>query len=460
MKSATGFKRDTGFVHIGTAQSARQSGIFLPLGGAGQGGEYGELITDEARSFAMTREPIAHRVTFTVAHDIFDNWFNLKLKKAKEEENAAFDQEIQSALSALHAKRELTRMSVFERGFGWAIIALGYVDDAEVDEPLSERPDDLVQLKAYAPTQISSVELDKETELEDGQPNPHYGYPEFFFVKQKGLVGRLKIHFTRTILWATRFTGQETDEWKGTSTLDPVWDDLVTLRNMRWAMGQTMYRTGAGFFDVELTGPDPLSPLEDDRVQAFVDSGYFDDLNERTYFAHTNFEKLDIKGFQGKALNPEQYYLPVMENISCGTKIPLAILRGAQAGALTGSETNLKEYFKIVSNEQTAYEDGIRELITRMALAKSLKLQDYVLDWRAPFVLTEVEKMDLEVKRMQVITAKSAFMLRNEVRKLIDPNLKDLSAAEGGLEIQGKSVIPTGSAAYTVFEHAKEDKRA
>jgi hypothetical protein len=68
--------------------------------------------------------------------------------------------------------------------------------------------------------------------------------------------------------------------------------------------------------------------------------------------------------------------------------------------------------------------------------------------------------MDLEVKRMQVITAKSAFMLRNEVRKLIDPNLKDLSAAEGGLEIQGKSVIPTGSAAYTVFEHAKEDKRA
>jgi hypothetical protein len=454
MKGVTGFTRDTGFTRVATAQSARQSGIFLPLGGAGQGGQYGELITDDGRAFAMTREPIAHRVTFTVAHDIFDNWFNLKLKKAKEEDNAAFDQQIQGPLSTLHAKRELTRMSVFERGFGWAIIALGYVDDSELDEELSEAPSDLVQLKAYAPTQITSVDLDKNKETEDGMPNPHYGYPEFFMIKQKGAVSRLKIHFSKTILWATRFTGQETDEWKGTSSLDPVWDDLVTLRNMRWAMGQTMYRTGAGFFDVTLTG------RELDEIDEFIAEGYFDNLSERGYFAHSEFETLDVKGFQGKALNPEQYYLPVMENISCGTKIPLAILRGAQAGALTGSETNLKEYFKVVSNEQTAYEDGIRDLITRMALAKKLKLQDYVLDWRAPFVLTEVEKLDLEVKRMQVITAKGQFMLRNEIRKLIDPALKDLTREQGGEEIQGKSVIPTGSAAFTVIEHAKSDERA
>jgi hypothetical protein len=457
LKSITGFKRDTGFVRIGTAQSARSSGIFLPLGGAGQGGEYGELIIDDARAFAMTREPIAHRCTFTVAHDVFDNWFNLKLKTKKEEESAKFDQTVQSALSALHAKRELTRMAVFERGFGWSIIALGYVDDAEgPEEPLKENPEDLVQLKAYAPPQITSVSLDKEPEDKNGLPNAHYGYPEFFNIRQQGISTRLRIHYSRTILFATRFTGQETEEWKGTSVLDPVWDDLVTLRNMRWAMGQTMYRTGAGFFDLTLTG------REEADIEQFIANGEFDDLNERCYWAHTENEAIDIKGFAGKALNPEQYYLPVLENISCGTKIPLAILRGAQAGALTGSEVNLKEYFKVVSNEQTAYEDGIRDLIARMSLAKKLKVEgkDYVIDWVAPFILTEVEKADLEVKRMQIISAKAPFMRRNEIRKLIDPNLSDLGPAEGGNEIQGKTVIPVGSAAYTVIEHAKSDQRS
>ncbi|NHV60260.1 MAG: hypothetical protein HA492_02450 [Candidatus Verstraetearchaeota archaeon] len=42
--------------------------------------------------------------------------------------------------------------------------------------------------------------------------------------------------------------------WKGISTLEPVWDDLTVLRNIRWGTGQTMYRYGSGFLVVTVKG--------------------------------------------------------------------------------------------------------------------------------------------------------------------------------------------------------------
>jgi len=71
--SATGFRR------FGTADLAtRGSAILMPRSGTGGvAGEYAADITDDVRTFAITREPVAHRIVFTVAHDIFDNWFEL-----------------------------------------------------------------------------------------------------------------------------------------------------------------------------------------------------------------------------------------------------------------------------------------------------------------------------------------------------------------------------------------------
>ena len=61
--------------------------------------------------------------------------------------------------------------------------------------------------------------------------------------------------------------------------------------------------------------------------------------------------------------NPTPYYDVVKSSLSMATAIPAAILEGVNAGALTGSETNLAAYFKFISSQQTLIEYGVRELL-------------------------------------------------------------------------------------------------
>lgn len=414
----------------------RGRAVFIPRSGLGGGGEYGALINDVLRTFAILREPVAYRMVFTVAQDTWRNWFNLKLKEGEEKASDAFDQQVQEKLSILKAKMELDRMAVFERAFGYAILVLGYVDKGQsLEDPLTD-PKDLLDLKAYSKTQISSIVKEKDT------TSPRYGLPKIYNIARSGLASRMKIHHSRVIHFASRLL--ESD-WEGISVLDAAWDDIVTLRNERWGMGQTLFRTGAGFFDLTFTNKEQAD------IQAWVDAGNFENISNRAYFAHNQNATVDLKGMAGKALDPMNYYLPVMEHISCVSGIPLAILRGVQAGALTGSQVNEREYYGFIGDQQAAYEDGLRTLINII-----LRLQygeeeppDYSLEWKSGFELTEEQKVDIELRKAQMLRTKGAWMTVNEIRALEDPELEELPPGVGD-QLAGKGQVGNEDESYLV----------
>ena len=411
----------------------RGAAITIPLGGTGGGGEFGAQIQDVDRTFAITREPVAHRIVFTVAHDIFDHWF--QLYKEGNEQDKSFDTQIQKELTRLNAKRELMRMAVYERAYGWATIVLGYADAAQtLAEPVTGTPK-LQEIKAYGPLQIASVD-----EVKD-RSNPRYGLPEYYNVKQSGITSNLKIHYTRTIHFASRLLEHD---YMGISTLDPVWDDIVTLRNIRWGMGQTMYRYGHGFPDLTFTG------AEKSDIDDWVEEGSFENLSARTYFAHNENQTIEFKGTAGVALDPTKYYLPIMENISAGSAIPLAILRGVQAGTLTGSEVNQQEYFALIGDEETYYETGIRQLINAVQQTD----EPFNFKWMGGFQLDDLKQAQIDQVKAQTLQVKGDWMTRNELRKLMDPTLKPLTKEQGGEELLSKAAqnpwapnkFPTGNA--------------
>lgn len=426
--------------------------LYIPQEGTGGGGEYGAPITDKDRLFAITREPAGHRIVFTVAHDVFDNWFELELlgKNITKEASEDFNNKIQKVLETLKVKHECNRMGVFERGFGWAIIVLNYegTEDHSLELSTEEQGKKIVQVRAYGPPQISSIKEAKNPK------DPRCGLPIEYRIKQRGIATKLKVHWTRTILFNTRDIGSH--EWKTESVLDSVFDDLVTLRNERWSMGQTLFRYGPGFPDIEFL------ERENTDIEKFIQSGRFANLSARTFFAHTDKEKFDFKGAQGAALNPTPYYLPVLESISMGTGIPVPILRGAQAGALTGSEVNLKEYFKLVSDEQTAYESGIKELIkilyhnnvkTNETTDKAADQEEpeeleFKINWFSGFELTEREKADVALIEAQTLRVRGAWRTINELRKEEDPD--DQGIGPEGDKLLGQQTIDlsklTGSA--------------
>jgi len=105
-----------------------------------------------------------------------------------------------------------------------------------------------------------------------------------------------------------------------------------------------------------------------------------------------------------------------MENISAGTSIPLAILRGAQAGQLAGSEVNEREYFKLISDCQSRYEPGIMDLIDRLMETKQLPDVHYKINWIGAFEINPRDQAAAELDRVRALEIKTNFMTINEIR--------------------------------------------
>jgi hypothetical protein len=282
--------------------------------------DFGMALNEADLLFSVRREPVANRIVFQIAHDVFDNWF--RVEEVSEKPDPNFDREVQKVLSELDAKAVFTQMAVFERLFGWAIIAMTYVDyGASLEEPVV-LPKTIEELFAY-----STLNFTVDSSDEDKNPeSSRFGLPIHYKLRRNN-IGCLqaRLHFSRVIHSATRLLDHP---YKGMSVLEPVYDDLTVLRNIRCGLGQTIFRYGGGFPDVTVKG------AKKPQLDALENSQQFRALQARTYFLHNDDVTLDFKGVAGRALNPEPYYLPILESIAAGSGVPLAILRGAQAGAL------------------------------------------------------------------------------------------------------------------------------
>lgn len=200
-------------------------------------------------------------------------------------------------------------------------------------------------------------------------------------------------------------------------------------------MGETLYRFVAPFFDLTAIGATQA------QVNAINADRHFDNMMLKKHFIHSETQTLKTMGFEGRGIqNPQNFYQPPLERISTKTNIPQGLLRGVQTGAVTGSETDIKNYFKgCVSNKQRLIEPTIRALIDEIAQIKKIQLGDYKFDWPSPFQLSELEKAQIEETRTRSIAAKKDWRTRNELRELDDPDLGGLSEEQGGDDVIGKT---------------------
>ncbi len=373
----------------------------------GTGNEYrwGAPIVDEDREWAATREPVGHFATFCVSEDMYDNWFTVD-DLATTGPDVELDLKVQSALTALHAKESFLTATILERVHGWSAVAVGFSDGVNLSSPVEGNPE-IRDLYPYSKRKITVSKKDEE------QDSVRYGLPLQYGITRSG--GKaVQIHYSRIIHLATRFNLHSQNDWEGVSVLDDAMDDLATMRNLRWSFGQTMYRYGPGFPDIEITG----ASKED--IDRFYASGQFRDINARTYFAHSEKQKLEFKGVGGVALDPQKYYQPILESLAAATKIPEAVLRGAQAGSLTGSEVNERSYFKVVSSAQSQVEPYLRWLIDSLIASGQIDAQvkDYRISWRGGFEVNDKDHMTALLLEEQANQIRLEYMYIDDVRAL------------------------------------------
>ena len=119
-------------------RASRDSTDTFGIRGAGASWQasFGMALNERDLLFSVRREPVAWRLVFQVAHDVFDKGFTVEEIAEKPDPN--WSREVSKVLDDLNAKAVYTQMSVFERLFGWAIAAVTYLDWGQsVSEPVS-----------------------------------------------------------------------------------------------------------------------------------------------------------------------------------------------------------------------------------------------------------------------------------------------------------------------------------
>lgn len=435
------------------------SSIRIPTADTKWGAAMNETITDSNRKLAAEREPIGHFITYHMAEDIWDNWFKL-VDPDQESPDTDLDRNLQKALKNVHAKKQFLRATEFERIYGLSILVGAFTDAKDMNDHRSELSEGskLVDLYAYSKTEITQRKLEKD-------PNSlRYGLPREYWIN-RGPGKRLVVHWSRVYELSTRSNME--------SVLDPVYDDLTTYRNERYGLGQTLFRYGGGFPVIKL--PKAFR----NKLQSLQDEGQFADIMARTHIVMIDDMDLKFEGAAGVALNPEPYVDPVLESISAGCGVPEPVLRGHQAGALTGSEENTKQYFSVISSAQTDQEEMVRWVVDKLLeagqvegyavkptpqekadkitarLKKSIraamaldqepeevKLPEYEIEWLGGFELTDVQKSQVNLYNEQANNLKLAYMTPDEVREQSEHKLKALPDGSGNVIRRPEPVMP------------------
>ena len=392
------------------------SAIDIPRTPLSRGAKFGEAITPQALTFAVRREPVAKKLVMDVAEDIFDKWFTVEAivkDEQKPEAGKSLDESVQSVLEKLNAKFILTRAAQYERRYGWSIIVLGFKDTAGLETPVANASE-IDHLATYSPRAVTV-----ETEDEDSKSD-RFGLPLIYKIN-RGKGSQITVHYTRVLHVATRL---DEHPWAGIPVLETVWDDMTVYRNMRWASGQVYWRLpGLMVFTL------PQNYTKDE-IQNFFNS--LGDPNVRTFIGLPSDKKLEILGAAGKVLNPEDFTNPILRSISMGSGIPKQKLEGTEAGAITGSEVNQREYYKYVSDQQKMYESQmvgplIDKLIEIGQIAPNV---DYKIQWVSGFQLDIATENAAKLADAQAAASELKYMLVDEVRA--KRNLKPLSDVTGG----------------------------
>ncbi len=424
---------------------------------------YGGSVSDSGKLFYSQREPVGHWWVVNVADDIWDNWF--KVCPVDKPDSVKLDNDIQKVLTALKARVQLPRETVFERRYGTALLLLSYTGFNDTWEtplftpnpdgsyPQIDKSRKILQITPYPKSSISHVDV------VSNQSDLRYGLPEYYTITvgspetstlNIGVTSKntIRVHWTRVIHDAPRL--DEHPYW-GESAIDVIFDDLVGGRNARWGMYQGYYRHGQGFPKITTKGTKKEN-------ETWEQSGALDDmLNARGRFICGEGEDIEFVGAQQAALNPSSYFDTYFTFIAAATGVSQDSIKGVSAGRVSGSEVNERQYFKAITLQQGKKEPMLRELIDRLIQTGQVSFDgEYTIEWTDPTSVNPQDKAAIEFLQERTNALRLQTETIDEVReRKAMPALPD-GAGETILPQPGQFGNPTTEGAANQEEPSRQ----
>jgi len=336
-------------------------------------------------------DPLANFIVFGVADMIFDDGFVFT-----DREGNKIMQEVLDELRMLNANRAWIQCLAAERWGGHSFQYTGKNKYA----PQSGEGRRLANITCFTRNQCSVYEY-----TDTGEPKT------MKLVLTVGIgnhqEGReLFLPAEDFIVWNTRPIGRG---YNGRSLLEGIWDMMTYVRYIFHSMTFFDMKIGHGLFAAFVRAG------FDETVVGKWQKAFEDISNRRALVLDSgDVEKLEFIGPSSNPTDFVQHLEMCIKAISVCVGIPYELLVGAVAGAVTGSETNIKLGDEQERKIKNSIEPYIRETVRKMGYSND----DYLIEWIEKTAHTELERTQIEQTHAQAMATKLPYLTIDEVREI------------------------------------------
>ncbi|MGE7115028.1 anti-CBASS protein Acb1 family protein [Lysinibacillus sp. NPDC047702] len=336
--------------------------------------------------------PIVQNIVDIPAEDMTRHWFTLRMK----DEQLARD--IMGRLADLKAKEAFKNMRMYERMRGDGFISLGVTQKSKFDLQDPLKLENLKSVDYLHP--FSSMKV-SELLINDDVFDNNYGKLENLRINRASRSGiqavetESLVHYSRVLHDQTR---RLEDEEQGMSLLETLYDAITVLDTSLWSVGQILHDFTFKVYqskDVEnLTKEDKreLSMIMDFmfRTEALAIIRAEETLTKQTTPVSGLKDLLDF----------------VWEYIAASARMPKSVIKGQEAGTLTGAQYDVMNYYARITSAQENEQKPLLEQLIRMLLwaenEPGGRIDPDKLEWEIKFnPLWSVDwKTDAEIRKI------------------------------------------------------------
>lgn len=249
--------------------------------------------------------------------------------------------------------------------------------------------------------------------LNDDMFDQNFGKVEFFDIYRQNVTGlnmpgivQSRVHYSRLLHDQTRRLDDGYEyEYRGRSLIEPLFDALTVLDTSLWSVGQIIYDFAFNVY--KSPGVDDLGQDEKDELKATMN-----------FLFHT--EALALIGSEdelAKVSTPVtgiNFLLDYVWDYLCGAvKMPKSVIKGQEAGTITGAQYDIINYYsRISAMQENELRPMLEHLIKLIMMSEEFgHINPDNLDWKLKFnPLWQVDqKTDAEI-RYQIAQADQIYM--------------------------------------------------
>ena len=217
-------------------------------------------------------------------------------------------------------------------------------------------------------------------------------------------------------------------EWEGDSVLRPIIHLLRAVHKGNWSTMQSLFRHSSPLHVMQV--PEGAGDEEYNKAREATRN-----INAKSSITEPpNFE-LRIEDNE-TGLDPEPHFNVIFDQICAGTEFTRSVLFGTQSGTVSGSETDIKNYFnKVERLRENRFEPELRSIVNwwidvsdgrgRFGIANDAG--DFEINWGPLFKLSELDRAEAMSRHVQLTTqaASNYILSESEARSLLDEQWAD-----------------------------------